>query len=535
MMQSKWIRRTVPLGVVAMLLVMSVPAIAQDDNGNGPADGPPTVLPRFAPFVLDPSCSTVELSLFVGGSSSVLKGCIRLHLGDPTVPVPAVVGVVGISVADAELNAPDFNPDLPGVPEPLRMRLNPKERSIGTWNRETGEIGFSLYLVTANDGTAVAPMPLHLRGTLANGGLNVKGDNGDVADAKITMVICAKEAVLPPPHVDVWFSTENGFHASTIRPTATTPTYVSDGDLLSVRGYIVRDNHELTARLGIMPIVPDLGLDAVTRPGRCGIWFSFEEQNAPIWSETLGVWLKHGDLLSDVGFVVRTNEQLQRRFVPMPPVRDVGLDAVAALPNRAIAFSTEEDFFSEALGVRVGHGDLLSERGRIIRTNAQLLHNFNPVDLSGTPVARDYGLDAVVFLPLREIWFSTEEGFRDANLGWISDGDLLSTSGRVVARNLELVRAFGPIEDAANFGLDAIEVVARHFPCDFDVDGDVDLADFSILIGCFNGPNRPSNAAALDNADFDADLDGDGDVDMADFSAFVTCFNGPSREPACDY
>ncbi|MBN1489895.1 MAG: hypothetical protein JXA69_08260 [Phycisphaerae bacterium] len=30
----------------------------------------------------------------------------------------------------------------------------------------------------------------------------------------------------------------------------------------------------------------------------------------------------------------------------------------------------------------------------------------------------------------------------------------------------------------------------------------------------------------------DADFDADGDVDLADFSIFTACFNGPSRPPA---
>ena len=63
---------------------------------------------------------------------------------------------------------------------------------------------------------------------------------------------------------------------------------------------------------------------------------------------------------------------------------------------------------------------------------------------------------------------------------------------------------------------------------DFDLDGDVDLADFGLFQACFNGPNQPPPAC---NAD--ADFDGDADVDLVDFGAFQACFNGPNRPYAC--
>jgi hypothetical protein len=70
-------------------------------------------------------------------------------------------------------------------------------------------------------------------------------------------------------------------------------------------------------------------------------------------------------------------------------------------------------------------------------------------------------------------------------------------------------------------------------PADADGDGDVDLTDFSQFQACFNGPNRPWVATAIQRncACFDQDLDND--VDLTDFSAFQACFNGPNRPPAC--
>jgi hypothetical protein len=73
---------------------------------------------------------------------------------------------------------------------------------------------------------------------------------------------------------------------------------------------------------------------------------------------------------------------------------------------------------------------------------------------------------------------------------------------------------------------------------DSDGDGDVDLSDFGVFQGCFNGPNRPFTGPPVDQrkcACFDV---GDNptvpDVDLADFGAFQSCFNGPNRAPACN-
>ncbi len=69
---------------------------------------------------------------------------------------------------------------------------------------------------------------------------------------------------------------------------------------------------------------------------------------------------------------------------------------------------------------------------------------------------------------------------------------------------------------------------------DADGDNDVDLADFGIFQGCFNGPNRPwatRSTSAQQCACLDQD--GDGDVDLADFGTFQGCFNGPNRSPRC--
>src|SRR6185436_5444667 len=62
------------------------------------------------------------------------------------------------------------------------------------------------------------------------------------------------------PVREVWFSTASGFTAGKW-PSPT--NHVSSGDLISSAGRIVKRNSDLTQSLGIMPIPPDAGLDAL--------------------------------------------------------------------------------------------------------------------------------------------------------------------------------------------------------------------------------------------------------------------------------
>ena len=75
---------------------------------------------------------------------------------------------------------------------------------------------------------------------------------------------------------------------------------------------------------------------------------------------------------------------------------------------------------------------------------------------------------------------------------------------------------------------EAALTLAATATADFDLDGDVDLNDFAVFQGCFNGPNRPPAAGCQGDADFDSDQD----VDLNDFAIFQGCFNGPNRPPA---
>lgn len=257
------------------------------------------------------------------------------------------------------------------------------------------------------------------------------------------------------PLRQIWFSTASGMTpADWLPPT----NHLSAGDLLSSAGRVVKRNEDLTRHLGLMPVPPDLGLDAVDLLPDGSMGFSLE---ADAFSETLGL-LQHGDLLSDRGRIVARNQDLTRAFGLRPPVPDVGLDAVQVRSDGEILFSIEKPILSGANG-ELGPGDLLSDRGLVVKRHAELLARFHPPLTAGL-VAHDYGLDAVYVWPSGEVWFSLEEGFPDGRLGPIQPGDLLSDQGYIVFRNLDLVAAFAPLEDLADFGLDALGILSGATP-----------------------------------------------------------------------
>lgn len=251
------------------------------------------------------------------------------------------------------------------------------------------------------------------------------------------------------PFREIWFSTVQPFTAGVWNPPTNA---MSVGDLLSSVGQVVKRNGQLCGRLGIQPPVPDEGLkDIGILPGG-EIAFSIEQD---VFSETLG-GLHAGDLLTDWGRILRTNSKLLSAFVPSPvPPAGAGLAAVKVTDDGAVYFSVQTNFYSAKLGRTVQTGDLLDDIGDVIRSEAQLLANFNPAK-----PAADYGLSAVFLWPLNgEIWFSTAQGFADLGSNYYAAGDLLSDQGYVVYRNSELVSAFAPAAGGTNFGLDALYVI----------------------------------------------------------------------------
>ena len=246
------------------------------------------------------------------------------------------------------------------------------------------------------------------------------------------------------PAREVWFSTANGF-TSAINQQRGEP-----GDVLSASGRIVKSASKLVARLNLAAAPETPAIDALDIGPGGEILFSFNQNQT---SATLGL-IQHGDLVSNQGRIVARNQTLTREFGIMPVVPDIGLDAVMVGGDGEVLFSIQTDMLAERLGKMLRKGDLLSSRGQIVRSNAELLSRFHP------SVPKDYGLDALHVWPSGEIWFSTEEGFQDQEHGPVMAGDLLSDQGLVVFRNLELMSAFAPQEDLADFGLDGLFVIS---------------------------------------------------------------------------
>src|SRR5438132_590020 len=154
------------------------------------------------------------------------------------------------------------------------------------------------------------------------------------------------------------------------------------------------------------------------------IWFStmrsFVSTNRPAPTNQISA----GDLLSNRGRVVKRNLDLVGRLGVMPPTPDLGLDAVQIAKGGEILFSIPTTVFSENLGT-IQHGDLLSNRGAIVKRNQQLLAAFNP------KTTNDAGLDAVRVLASGEILFSIQSNIVTSSGVTLSRGDILSDQGRI--------------------------------------------------------------------------------------------------------
>lgn len=485
MRQNTW-QAGLIVGAIALGSATAWGEKAEAVNGGRPA-APGDALVVTAPIRLTyafggDNTTMVSLTQIHGTYTAPLDGELTLLLMDRNVPVASATHIP-LSVRDAFLIGSGFAPPSNIVPDPLVMHLDPGRPSYGWFHPGTGSVFIALYVV---NGCWQAPsqMPIYLRGHLTRTRLDVRGcSNDQVADDQICLGLHGRRSF---DRKDIRFSTEITFPVAGDN-TGSVIEQVSDGDLLSESVCVLRTAEELAGRLGIMPPTPDLGLDAVTLTAYTPIFFSTEDD---VFSETLGP-LSDGDLLSVRGQVVRYNGELLAEFGGMPSIGGFGLDAVHvktslfSFGNVAdccgdILFSIETSFWSETQGRIIGHGDLLCEDGTVVRTNRQLLANFHPIAVECTepncpnaeipcPSAstdercRDLGLDGLAVLPHGEILFSVERSFRDANLGWVSDGDVLSTRGVIIRKNLDLVDTCEPLIDIANFGLDALDVIGRAF------------------------------------------------------------------------
>ena len=253
------------------------------------------------------------------------------------------------------------------------------------------------------------------------------------------------------PFRELWFTTGQRFMPAS---GLGLPEEVLPGDVLSDQGRIVMSNADLLASLGVLNGTKPIAVDALDVASGGVLLFSLRQDVA---STNLGS-IQEGDLVSDAGRIVKRNQDLTDRFGIMPVVPDEGLDGVQVMEGGEILFSTRRDDFSESQGP-VTHGDLLSDHGKVVKTNHDLLSLFHP-DQPG----HNYGLDAFRVWPSGEIWFSTEEGFADSVLGPVQDGDLLSDQGYIVVRSAELVAQFRPSGSLTNYGLESLFVVSDLLP-----------------------------------------------------------------------
>jgi len=263
----------------------------------------------------------------------------------------------------------------------------------------------------------------------------LKQTNGTAAST-ITLKIAAA------PIREIWFSTATGFHGAKL-PAG--EQEVVDGDLLSSSGRVVKHSGEFQENFP-GPTFLNIGLDALDiRPG-AELAFSTDTHS----------FLNDGD----VAFL-RTPHYFRWADIMSPftatLTTDPGLDALSFISDSEFYFSTEQDV--KGTTTTLHHGDLLQVNmgthvGSVFKRNGELLAAFHRS--TGT----DVGLDAVFIWPTGEIWFSVRDGFTDSQLGAIGAGDILSNSGYIVYRNLELVGPFAPIEDVNNFGLDSLTVIS---------------------------------------------------------------------------
>ncbi len=238
---------------------------------------------------------------------------------------------------------------------------------------------------------------------------------------------------------------------------------VTDGDLLSAKGKIILTNGELIKNFNLWPtfVMQEPGLDAVDIPlvsisdsVRPYVYFS---TNKDILADGNP---GQGDILDNNGKIIMRNKELVALFGPMPIAPYAGLDALQIYPYSSSSvkpvflFSFAQGFFSETLGVYIGAGDLLLSVGKVFMTEAELMRNFKPIDMS----ARAIGVDAVALRSNGEVWFSVSRDFADARLGKVGNGDVLSDNGRIVCKNLDLLAGFAPLEKLADFGLDGLSI-----------------------------------------------------------------------------
>jgi hypothetical protein len=215
------------------------------------------------------------------------------------------------------------------------------------------------------------------------------------------------------------------------------------GDLLATDDVrIVKLNSELTEKLALVEPA-DLSLDAVDVGPRGEIFFSTRTN----WESFVNGAIGHGDLVTSGGRVYLQNAQLLAAFGVDDP--EAGLDAVHVVSEDEVYFSISKNV-TRSNGAKLSRGDILSNKGRIVRTEAALMLRYQ------NPLRNAVGVDAIYFWPNGEIWFSTENSFTNG-FGVFGHGDILSDQGYVALRNADLTLKDSSLPSA---GLDSITIIS---------------------------------------------------------------------------
>jgi hypothetical protein len=264
-------------------------------------------------------------------------------------------------------------------------------------------------------------------------------------------------ASLIPSGIDVWFSTNT--YCISLKNGI---TFMAPDNVYSMSGARAPTNSDLLREFRPARWFMSFGqgLDALTMVNEPGATkpVAYFSTGRTFYSYAYKRNIGEGDLLSRNGNIVATNQELVSKFSP-DTAQSLGLDAVDVINpgvNQQIWFSTRSDFYSKELGKTVTGGDLLSNNGQIVATNADLLAAFQPAS-PGT----NYGLDAAHVFKMEQgktpvIWFSTNTDFYSESLKqWVTHGDILSNEGQVIATSAELLKNYG-LHFPANPGLDAI-------------------------------------------------------------------------------
>lgn len=262
------------------------------------------------------------------------------------------------------------------------------------------------------------------------------GANANEDTASLTRVYRLR--IQAAPIRQLWFSTTTNFTSAPVGA-------VSQADLLSMDGRVVKRNSELTERLSIPE--GDVGLDAVDIGARGEIFFSTTTNVESAVNGPIG----HGDIVTSEGRLYLLSAQLLSAFGVDDP--ESGLDALHIAANEEIYFSITKEI-PRAGASTLHRGDILSNTGRIVRTEANLFARWNLAP--GTSA----GVDALYIWPNGEIWFSTENGFTNNAAVGVSEGDIISDQGYVAFRNDAVVSAFEPADRSVDFGLDALVMIS---------------------------------------------------------------------------